>query len=205
MLPPRTTNVVVCTDPQLLALLAEILLRSPSKPVAPEHQSILPYSAIRCMSQPSGPIRCQCRTIEFGESTTSNMNHQYATLLEDTFASSVFHKQMLLRLDYNNMLDAKAAWDVVRDLRSIRSRTTDKVGCRCQTPHALRRFQRLVRQSTPWKLWSGDPISAFGGILATDGVLTSNAQSFLKNSSRLSLLRFCSRALNSSVKAGSGH
>ncbi|MBM75286.1 MAG: bifunctional phosphoribosylaminoimidazolecarboxamide formyltransferase/IMP cyclohydrolase PurH [Proteobacteria bacterium] len=111
--------------------------------------------------------------------------HQAATLLEDTLQpESGLSKAKVIQgkaLSYNNMLDAKAAWDVVRDLRSIRSVNTDKVGfvvVKHLTPCGVSVADNTIEAM---KLaWSGDPISAFGGILATDGVFDIQCAEFLK-------------------------
>ncbi|MQF48862.1 bifunctional phosphoribosylaminoimidazolecarboxamide formyltransferase/IMP cyclohydrolase [SAR202 cluster bacterium AC-647-N09_OGT_505m] len=96
--------------------------------------------------------------------------HQQAAFYGDSFPSGIAGAKQLhgKELSFNNILDADAAWRAVADFREpaaavIKHTNTCGLACHQDQAEAYRRA------------FSGDPVSAFGGIVAFNRLLTREA------------------------------
>lgn len=81
-------------------------------------------------------------------------------------------------LSYNNILDADAAWRVCSDMAAISSEKDHVVAIiKHLNPCGLAKAQNVM--DALQLAWAGDPISAFGGILAFNSTVTLNVAEWL--------------------------
>ena len=115
-------------------------------------------------SEPAFPYRLglsyeKVQDLRYGENP-----HQRAAFYSDLgstlYSVAAAHKLQGKELSFNNILDLDAAWRLVDRVA--------RAGLRRRQAHEpLRRRPRGVARSRPTtRAWAGDPVSAFGGILA---------------------------------------
>lgn len=114
------------------------------------------------------------KSLRYGENP-----HQVATMYETNFAHSLARAQVWQgkELSYNNMLDADAAWKVVSDVATLKgvACAVIKHGNPCGLSLANDALSALKQA------WTGDPVSAFGGVIAVSDVVDDQFAAFFQD------------------------
>jgi len=82
-------------------------------------------------------------------------------------------------LSFNNMLDADAAWKVVSDVQALRPTAVAAAVIKHGNPCGLSSAPSPVEALQ--KAWAGDPVSAFGGVLAIGAKVDEACAAFLSD------------------------